>query len=295
MIDSDLREKISESKKHIPDDISKMVVETLEQLPEKDNKIVKIERKHKRNRIIKTVAAAVLAIMLILPNTYQEIAYAMGNIPVVGSFFKIVTIRKYENISENEELEMKRPLIQGDIKGSAYEDVNNDVEKYINKILDEFNKKTGNWDRDGHLSMNIDYDVITNNSKWFTLRIEVTEIAASSNVYYKYYHLNKETDSIVQWNDLFVDNYKASKVIKEQIIKQIKEDDENVYWLDILKNDIRLENEEEGWNYYFTNEGEIVIVFDKYVIGPGQAGCPSFIIPLTTYKEYISNIYPEQF
>ena len=52
----------------------------------------------RRKRRIRSVgsAAAVFAILLILPNTSRTAAAAMQQIPVLGNFFQVVTIREYQ-------------------------------------------------------------------------------------------------------------------------------------------------------------------------------------------------------
>ena len=45
---------------------------------------------------IPAVAAAAMLTLAVLPNTDADIAYAMGNIPVVGGLFKVVTFRDYQ-------------------------------------------------------------------------------------------------------------------------------------------------------------------------------------------------------
>ena len=55
--------------------------------------------KGSRFRIPAAVAAAV-ALLILLPNTGADIAYAMGNLPVVGKLFQVVTFRDYQYESE---------------------------------------------------------------------------------------------------------------------------------------------------------------------------------------------------
>ena len=56
------------------------------------------KRRRKKQRMIRTGTsiAASLAILLILPNTSQTVAAAMQQIPLLGDFFKVVTIREYK-------------------------------------------------------------------------------------------------------------------------------------------------------------------------------------------------------
>ena len=44
---------------------------------------------------------------------------------------------------------------------------------------------------------------------------------------------------------------------------------------------------EDNQNFYFSNKGNIVIVFDKYEVGPGATGTPEFEINKQIYEKYL--------
>ena len=46
-----------------------------------------------RRRSAWTAAAAAVIVLIALPNTNIQIAHAMGNIPLLGGFFRLVTVR----------------------------------------------------------------------------------------------------------------------------------------------------------------------------------------------------------
>lgn len=45
--------------------------------------------------------------LITLPNTNGQIAYAMENIPVLGGFFRLVTVRQYNYSDENHDAEIE--------------------------------------------------------------------------------------------------------------------------------------------------------------------------------------------
>ena len=49
---------------------------------------------HARRRSAWTAVAAVAVVMIALPNTNIQIAHAMENIPLLGGFFRLVTVRQ---------------------------------------------------------------------------------------------------------------------------------------------------------------------------------------------------------
>ena len=77
-------------------------------------------------------------------------------------------------------------------------------------------------------------------------------------------------------------NYKAA--ISNEIIRQMKQQmaaDENViYWVE--PNEIMPDvftQIPDGQPFYINNDGQLVISFDKYAVGPGVMGTPEFVIP----------------
>lgn len=74
----------------------------------------KDKRKVKKVKLWKTCtsAAAVLAIVLILPNTSQTAAAAMQQIPLLGNLFKITTVREYQVDEERNMANVKVPQVE---------------------------------------------------------------------------------------------------------------------------------------------------------------------------------------
>ena len=46
----------------------------------------------------------------------------------------------------------------------------------------------------------------------------------------------------------------------------------------------------ENHNYYFNEDGELVIPFDKYEVAPGYMGCPEFVISPQIAKDALKNL-----
>ena len=53
------------------------------------------------------VAAAASLALIALPNTSSNVAYAMGKIPVLGGFFKLVTVREFQYEDDKKSAEIK--------------------------------------------------------------------------------------------------------------------------------------------------------------------------------------------
>ena len=74
------------------------------------------------------VAAAVV-VMVALPNTNMQIAHAMEDIPLLGGFFRLVTVRQYSYSSQNSNAEVELARIEdAETSGiSAYSDEEDSV------------------------------------------------------------------------------------------------------------------------------------------------------------------------
>ena len=73
----------------------------------------KKEKTDKKKRLYRMAAAvaAAAALLVILPNTGADVAYAMGNLPVVERLFQAVTFRDYQYESERFEANVEVPRI----------------------------------------------------------------------------------------------------------------------------------------------------------------------------------------
>ena len=117
------------------------------------------KRKVKKVKLWKTCAnaVAVLAIVLVLPNTSQTAAAAMQQIPLLGNLFKITTVREYQVDEERNMANVKVPQVEvqdategntdADRAAQAKESadaINFDIEEETNKLIDEFKESMKN-------------------------------------------------------------------------------------------------------------------------------------------------------
>ena len=269
-----------------PDKYLKCVEQTLNDLKNNEEKIKPIWSNIRKFNY--AIAMAMLMFVL-LTNVSPKFAYAMQELPIIGDIVKVITIRNYFDKDGNSEIEMEIPNIKNDNNSQSQtnENVNEDVNQLTQKILDKFYAEKNS---ENHLSIKVKSDVIENNKYWFTLKLTISEVAASSDLKYKYYNIDKRTDEIVKLSDLFDDeNYKKaiSEEIKKQMISRMEKDNNVVYWIDEENEEWNFNMIEGNQNFYLSNKGNIVIVFDKYEVGPGSTGTPEFEINKEIYEKYL--------
>ena len=284
--DMNIKKAVKSEKVKAPDNFSKIIDETLNGL--EDN--YRGANKKTAFRItFKFASAMTVLVLLILPNISNDISYAMQGIPVVGNIVKVITIRRYFDKEGNSELDIEIPVLENEDKTSQI--VNDDVNKLTQRIIDMYNEEK---DPENHLSVKLESEVLENSENWFTLKLELSEVRAGSNIRYKIYHIDKRKDKIIILKDLFTsDDFKEciSNEIKRQMISGMEEDESVVYWVNNNIEDWNFKTIEENQEFYFSEDGNIVIVFDKYEVAPGAMGTPEFEIDKEVYKMFLKEEY----
>ena len=288
--DNYIKAKVKEEKVKIPDNVKAKIEETLSALPEKEYKTAKVRVFPK---IAKVAACFVFVCLVFLPNVITSYAQALEKIPVISSIVRVVTIRNYFYSDNNHKMDINVPKIESEANDAA-DYINNDVDELTKILADRFDQELKEIGNEVHSSIHVNYDVVTNTEKWFTLKIEVFEAAGSSNTYYKYYHIDKLNGKIVQLGDL-TENDEFYTVIENEIKQQMRalmdSNQDLIYWVDdspFGQDSVKLD---ATHNFYWNENGDIVIVFDKYEVAPGSMGTPEFAISKKTLKDVLKEEY----
>lgn len=253
---------------------------------------------------IGVAAAAAVAVLVILPNTGAGVAHAMGALPVVGKLFQAVTFRDYHYESERFEANVEVPRIQ--VEGMAdkrneeaagsdstaksetdIEQINFDIEEVTGRLIEEFQETADMGE--SYASLEIHHETVTDNARYFTLKLFMYQGAGSGYESYKFYTVDKKTGKQVRLGDLFREdsnyNETLSENIKEQMRAKMAEDENNFYWVDY--EDVpewNFERLKEEQNFYFDEAGNLVIAFDEYEVAPGYMGAQEFTIERDVFE-----------
>lgn len=262
-----------------------------------------VNRRRRAGRIAGFAAAAAAAVLVILPNTSAKAAYAMSQIPILGDVIKAVTIREYSYESERFQADIKEVQLEVDnsvAEGGQTSDtdqaanvnqsenmdrsvaaINEDIDTMTNRLIQRFEEQAATGESYGGVYM--DHEVVTNTDKWFTLRLDVTEVAGSGAQYQYYYHIDKTTGEIASLKDLFKEGADyvtpVSENIKKQMRERMAEDDYLMYWVDEdPEMGFNFEKIKEDQNFYLNEKGQLVICFDEYEVAPGYMGLVEFAV-----------------
>lgn len=271
---------------------------------------------HARRRSAWTAVAAAAVVMIALPNTNIQIAHAMGNIPLLGGFFRLVTVRQYNYSDENHNAEVELAQINygedagegapvgevaaapegtaaGSVEGvgqeaavanlseDGVEAVNQNMEATVEELIRQFEDTLS---EEGYHGLHVSQEVVTDNERYYTVKLSVLETEASGYENNQFYTIDKQTGNVVTLEDLFVEGSDYISAISENIKTQMREqmaaDEGVIYFLD---NDdmpeFNFQGITERTNFYFNEKDELVIAFDEYEVAPGSMGAPEFVIP----------------
>lgn len=284
-----LKAKAKEETTEVPEQVKEKIEQTLSQLPEKR----RIKKSTVRFKAALAAAGFCLVALIILPNLSSVYGQALEKLPGIGSLVKVVTLRNYSYHDDYHELTMNVPKIEGEAS-EATEYINKSVEELTKILADRFDEDLKEIGDEGHSSLYVDYEVVTNTEEWFTLKITVFEAAGSSNTYYEYYHIDKQNGNIIQLGDLAVSD-EFYTVLEEDIKRQMREQmaaDENlIYWVDDSPFEEETVQLDSAHNFYRNENGDLVIVFDKYEVAPGYMGTPEFTVSKTLLQDVLRPEY----
>ena len=227
-------------------------------------------------------AAALVLTFGIAVNASPVVAQAMDGIPVIGSIARVVTIRNYNESTNNGMMaDISVPQIDGNVAANA------DMDAYAKELISRYEKEVVAQlgQEEGHYALESSYEVVSDNDKYVSIRINTEETMASGAEFVKIFTVDKATGQTVSLKDFLNSPEKLEAVsqnIKDQMAAQLAEDEGKVYFT---------EGEPGGFtgltgdeNFYLNESGELVIVFGEYEVAPGYMGTVSFTIPKDVTK-----------
>jgi len=243
-----------------------------------------------------TVAAASLGI-IVLANSSARIANAMEKIPVIGAIANVVTFRNYSDQNGNFEADVDIPQIAGNKaaegtpqttdNGKDHADgllgANKTIKEYADKLIAMYEHDLKESEGEGNYTLKSSYEVVYEDEKMLSIRINSLVVMASGNEFAKIFHVDKATGNLLTLKDLLKDGENDINLINQNILKQMKEQmkkDENItYFIKSEEEPDGFESISDGTNFYLNKGGELVIVFDEYEVAPGFMGIVEFTIP----------------
>ena len=223
------------------------------------------------------MAAAVLALFIAVPNVSPAAAAALAEVPVLGTIVELVTFRSWTYDDGHASADVSVPELDG---SAAAREVSDQVRAYTDQLIAQFQTDCETLG-EGYESLDVTSTVVTDSDSWFTLRVDATETRASGYQFSRFYHIDKITGQVVTLRDLFREDADYVTALSGEVLRQMEERmaaDESIIYFPEKFTAIDPEQ-----NFYFNEDGELVLVFDEYTIAPGSMGRPEFTIPAEVY------------
>ncbi|MBP3576766.1 MAG: DUF3298 domain-containing protein [Lachnospiraceae bacterium] len=253
------------------------------------------ERIRRNSRQIMATAAMLAIILFVLPNTSKTVALAMQQIPVLGDFIELITVRDYEYEDEQHQASIKVGELvlnefadvqhmEASVKKellATVKNINSEIQKVTTELLGDF--ETSVEDREGPLSVWTETIQIPSEEQYLVIKQECFMAAGSGMEWNYYYTIDLTTGKLLSLEELFKENADYVPVLADCIEKQLKL--VYGYQLDEFLRDELVRQLEEEASFYINEAGNIVMCFDEGDIGPMSLGDLEIVISNDDVKE----------
>ena len=234
--------------------------------------------------------ATTFALFVVLLNTNESFARAMGDVPIIGSLAEVFTVREYREENDTDLIEAKIPAIKNTGNEDLEDRINYEISSKINEVLEEARARAeeykeavlstgGTMDDYIPTKINVDYKITYQDDKIISFVITKSESSASAYQEQYFYNIDIQNGKELNLRDVLGEDYK--KIVDEEVNKQIRErmekNEENIYFTAEEGGFSGIENEYQ--DFYIDENKKATVVFQKYEIAPGYMGIQNFEIP----------------
>ena len=267
--------------------------------------------KEKRNKtyvILKRAFATAAAILLVITGAVNlggsTVAHAIERIPVIGTIAKVVTFRSYEDTTNHFEADIKVPQIEESVHETqnesqnegkqgekeeqelfqkSLENTNKTIEEYAQSLIDMYESDLAASNGEGNYSLKSDYEIVRETDKYLVLRINTLLVMAGGAQSSRIFNIDKITGEILKLDYFFQEDSNYADVIsdniKEQMLSQMEKDENVTYFIQSDEEEWGFDKITDDTQFYFADNGDLVISFDEYEVAPGFMGAVDFTIP----------------
>lgn len=260
------------------------------------NKAIHKKDLYKKNYVViltkraTATLATTFALFVVLLNTNESFARAMGDVPIIGSLAEVFTVREYREENDTDLIEAKIPAIKNTGNEDLEDRINYEISSKINEVLEEARARAeeykeavlstgGTMDDYIPIKINVDYKITYQDDKIISFVITKSESSASAYQEQYFYNIDIQNGKELNLRDVLGEDYK--KIVDEEVNKQIRErmekNEENIYFTAEEGGFSGIENEYQ--DFYIDENKKATVVFQKYEIAPGYMGIQNFEIP----------------
>ena len=262
-------------------------------------------RKRRMMRAVRNIgvaAAAVLLCMTVGVNTNEVLAKELGQLPVIGSLVRVLTITSYHEEDGDHDITVNVPEIEveetqtagmsdADIEEAVNAQIQEIVDSHIAQAKEKFAEykeaffATGGTEEEwGGRTMDIDVDYEVKYQEGSVLSLELSTfegwVAAQELRYY--YNIDVAQNRELTLKDLLGGDYVniANESIRQQMKERAAADENLVYW-GVTETESGIDgfvSVDEDTDFYISADGNPVVCFGEYEIAPGFMGIQEFEI-----------------
>ncbi|MBQ4354165.1 MAG: DUF3298 domain-containing protein [Clostridia bacterium] len=325
-IDGMIREAVRKESFCVPESVHQRVEETLASLPERNIR-KKMSRIRLRRTQGLCAACFVLLFLFVLPNVSAVYAAAAAKIPVIGQLVRVFTVRSYADNGETYELSADIPAVEDEKNTDAAEALNADIETLTQKAIDAFYAELGEGfaslcidyetvtDTPAWFTLRITAEETAASgyacAKYYHIDREAGNLVTFGDLF--------DSEGMAA----------VAEVILGKMKEEMAADSEMIYWVGeitvdkemLLKADERadpgiligtedsVQKHPSGkgetvsivlpsekipcvrpdQNFYFREDGAMVVVYGEYTVAPGFMGCPEIVLTQEEYAPYLRN------
>lgn len=250
--------------------------------------IAQAKRENRRRSAVRLLGrtaaagAAAAACMVLLVNVSPSVANAMERIPVIGAIARVVTLDTYKDQTNHFEADIQIPKVEGQ-EGTETPQVNISIEEYAQSLIRMYEQDLAASQGEGNYSLTSSYEVVTDNDRYLSLRINTTLVMASGTEFVKIFTVDKSTGQVITLAELLGNDparlTAVSESIKSQMAAQMAADESVMYFYQSDTPEMDFKGLSGDESFYLDSQGQLVITFDEYEVAPGYMGAVEFTIP----------------
>ena len=262
-------------------------------------------RKRRMMRAVRNIgvaAAAVLLCMTVGVNTNEVLAKELGQLPVIGSLVRVLTITSYHEEDGDHDITVNVPEIEveetqtagmsdADIEEAVNAQIQEIVDSHIAQAKEKFAEykeaffATGGTEEEWGgrtMDINVDYDVKYQEGSVLSLVLTTSEVWVSAQELRYYYNIDVAQNRELTLKDLLGEDYVniANESIRQQMKERAAADENLVYW-GVTETESGIDgfvSVDEDTDFYISADGNPVVCFGEYEIAPGFMGIQEFEI-----------------
>ena len=262
-------------------------------------------RKRRMMRAVRNIgvaAAAVLLCMTVGVNTNEVLAKELGQLPVIGSLVRVLTITSYHEEDGDHDITVNVPEIEveetqtagmsdADIEEAVNAQIQEIVDSHIAQAKEKFAEykeaffATGGTEEEWGgrtMDIDVDYEVKYQEGSVLSLELSTFEGWVSAQELRYYYNIDVAQNRELTLKDLLGEDYVniANESIRQQMKERAAADENLVYW-GVTETESGIDgfvSVDEDTDFYINADGNPVVCFGEYEIAPGFMGIQEFEI-----------------